>query len=323
VQRNVKGGAIRWFARRQPRGEPVPTTIHHIAGVLPDVIFARLVTPDAALPERMVISIRPAGTVYFGGRLRNNRQVCAELVGGRYQGGGCWPAGRLFSTEPFTWEVDVQTGGQIATLAGLASDQVARMTAYAATGRVTPVPLHDNAYLTVASLADYPLRLVAYDANGRIIGVKTFNTASPPAPPSATPLPGAHWLKVLENSAGSIYTITSTRGGACVGFRFADGTATIGCPQGIQANALAIGTTNDRSGESVLSGLTGHTITRITVSSGGGRISSANTRSGYVLLPLPRAGRGKHAGDITVTGYDHAGTRVAQLELRPPPARSG
>jgi hypothetical protein len=324
VERAVKGGAIRWFAHRQPRGEPVPATIHHIVGVLPSVIFSRLITPDPSLPERMVVSIRPAGTVYFGGRLRNNRQVCAELVGGRYQGGGCWPAGRLFSTEPFSWGVEVQTGGQIATVSGLASDQVTRITLYTATGRVAPVPLHDNAYLTVASLADYPLRLVAYDAQGEIIGVKTFKTNNPP--PSAAPKPGARWRRVLTNKAGSIYTIPSTSGGTCVGFRYTDGTAAISCIQSVagnQAETLALGTSRDQAGQSILSGIAGHTIARIAVSLENGQTISAKPIDGYFLLALPRSGSATQTGNIQITGYDPAGRPVTHLELRAPPPKSG
>ena len=50
------------------------------------------IAPDPGAPERMVVSIRPAGNVYFSGHLRNNFQVCAEVVGGRYRfGASCSP----------------------------------------------------------------------------------------------------------------------------------------------------------------------------------------------------------------------------------------
>jgi hypothetical protein len=157
VQRVVHGGAIRWLARRQPRGTSVPPSVHHIVGVLPDVIFHREITPNASAPERMVVSVRPSRTAYFGGRLRNKLQVCAEVVGGRFGGGGgCWPAGRLFSTAPFSLGVLTQPGGQTVAIAGLASDDVAKLSLYLATGRRVGVPLHDNGYITSAVKADYP-----------------------------------------------------------------------------------------------------------------------------------------------------------------------
>src|SRR5258708_8383783 len=123
----------------------------------------------------MVVGVRPGGGAYFGGRFRNKLQVCAEVVGGRLAGGGgCWPAGRLFSTAPFSLGVLTQPGGQTVTIAGLASDDVDKLTLYLATAKSVRVPLHDNGYLTSAVKADYPLRLVARDTEGRVIGVKTL-----------------------------------------------------------------------------------------------------------------------------------------------------
>ncbi len=174
VSRVVHGGAIRWLARREARGEQVPATVHHIVAASPAVIFRRMVAPNPAAPERMVVSVLPAGKRYFGGHLRDNREVCAELIGGRYQGGGCWPAGRLFTTAPFTWDVTMFPGDQYVTVSGLASDDVARMQLFLGTGEHTRVPLHDNAYAIQAALAKYPLRLVAYDAQRDVIGVITL-----------------------------------------------------------------------------------------------------------------------------------------------------
>jgi len=114
-------------------------------------IFHREITPNASAPERMVVSVRPSGNAYFGGRLHNKLQVCAEVVGGRFgRGGGCWPAGRLFSNAPFSLGVLTQPGGQTMVIAGLASDDVAKLSLYLATGRRVNVPLHDNGYITTA-----------------------------------------------------------------------------------------------------------------------------------------------------------------------------
>jgi hypothetical protein len=266
------------------------------------------------MPERVVVSIRPAGKAYFGGRLHNNRQVCAELVGGRYVGGGCWPAGRLFTTAPFTATVTQQFGGQVVAFTGVASDQVTRMTLYSATGNRQPVPLHDNAYFAVGTLADYPLRLVAHDQNGRIIGIKTFE-GDLNAPPMSLPAPGAHWHTVLANSTGAIYTVRSTTGGSCAGFRMSSGAASIECDRTVAADTLALSTGNDDK-QSVIFGLTGTNIDKIIVTLRSGRTLTIKPTHGYILQQLPHVSRDPSAGVAHVQGFDRAGQVIADQTFR-------
>lgn len=315
VQRLIHGGAIRWFASRQPRGEAVSPQIHHIVGVLPDVIFARMVAPAPTVPERIVVSIRPAGNAYFGGRLRNKLQVCAELVGGRYAGGGCWPAGRLFTTAPFSWSVAEQQGGQVVAVSGLASDDIARLTLFSATGAKQAVPLHDNTYLAIGSLAEYPLRLVAYDQLGRIIGIKTFK-GDYAQPVASSPAPNAPWRQVLKNGAGSIYLVRSTTGGICVGFRFSSGAANVSCDQPVAPTALSIGTSSDANG-SYIYGRSGSGIARVTIRFSDGRFVSVDRVHGYLLRQLPRSSTNDRSlRVVAVAGFDAKGRAVAHLTFR-------
>jgi hypothetical protein len=292
----------------------VPTSVHHIAGVLPNVLFARMLTPDRTAPERVVVSVRPAGSVYFGGRLRNKLQVCGELVGGRYVGGGCWPAGRLFSTAPFAWSVAEQAGGQVVTISGVASDQVARMTLYTATEARRAAPLHDNTYLALASLADYPLRLVAYDRAGRVIGIKTLrgNYGLPSWP---APAPGAAWQQILTNNAGAVYTVRSASGGSCVGFRESSGVATVSCDQTVGNKSLALSTGSDDK-HSYLLGRTGSAIATLTLRLWNGGTLTVRPVRGYVLRELPAHPRDPSAGVAEVQGRDASGRIVARQAFR-------
>lgn len=239
VQRKVTGGAIRWFARREPRGTAVPASLQSVLGTGKGVAFARLITPDPSQPERMIVSIRPAGSAYFGGRLRNDRQVCSELVGGRYQATGCWPAGRMFSTAPFTFGLEVQRGGQVDVVSGLASDDVATMKLFPAIGGPRPIALHDNGYYVAATLEDLPIRIVAYDHAGRVVGDKVFTGSLPPPHSFPSPAAGARWTKVLANKWGSVYTAPSTDGGLCVAFTM-DGGTSDGCDAKVVPGVLSL-----------------------------------------------------------------------------------
>jgi hypothetical protein len=286
VQRVVHGGAIRWLARRQPRGTAVPPAVHHIVGVLPDVIFHREITPDSSAPERMVVSVRPAGSAYFGGRLRNKLQVCAEVVGGRLAGGGCWPAGRLFSTAPFSLGGAEQQGGQTVTIAGLASDDVAKLNLYLATGRNVRVPLHDNGYITSAVKADYPLRLVAYDSEGRIIGLKTLQGDSRRGPLGPQPIANAHWRSVIKTNAGEVFIAPSTTGGTCYAIRVGNMTSGPACQSPPAATELQIGYGWNRSNAEV-TGRTGSAVARVLVKLRNGQTLTLTPIKGYILAALP------------------------------------
>lgn len=65
--------------------------------------------------------------------------------------------------------LDVVGGGGV-VLAGLASDDVARMELFLPHGRRHPVPLKDNAFFVRVARADLPANLVAYDRHGLVIG---------------------------------------------------------------------------------------------------------------------------------------------------------
>jgi len=285
VQRVVHGGAIRWLARREPRGIPVPHTVHNIVGVLPDVIFHREITPDPAAPERMVVSVRPAGAAY-GPHLRNKLQVCAEVVGGRFSASGCWPAGRLFSTAPFSFALSEQAGLQTTTIAGLASDEVSNLTLYLATGREVSVPLHDNGYLITAAKADYPLRLVARDSAGRVIGIKTFTNGQEARPVGPVPVANAHWATVVRNRIGSVFTAPSTTGGSCYAIRV--GTVTSGptCAQAPSATALQVGVGWNKQGTEI-TGRAGSAIAHIVIRLRNGETQTITPVRGYVLAAAP------------------------------------
>src|SRR5262249_53288201 len=153
--------------------------------------FARSVTPNPAAPERIIVSVR--------------QLICAVVAHGRFDGGGaCWPPGRMFSTAPFVQSRS--ESGQYATTSGLVSDDVARLVLFPSTGAPVAVHIHDNAFLVETARAADPLRLVAYDAAGRVIGVATTRARGIPTP-LRRPAPGATWQLVARNATGEVWAI--------------------------------------------------------------------------------------------------------------------
>lgn len=64
-------------------------------------------------------------------------------------------------------------GGQFTLFTGLASDEVTRMDLFLATGERRPIPLRDNVWLIQVPRGKYPVRLVAFDSDDRVIAIET------------------------------------------------------------------------------------------------------------------------------------------------------
>lgn len=169
VDRHVDGGTVAWIEHRENRGEPVAGAfLTRLAKTLmPSVTFARQVQPDPYNPARVgfligrVIRIlRPA-----------DEELCVFLLRGSGAGGGCGLLREMFSRQPFSLGVSLDSGSdQYAYFSGIASDDVAALKIFLANRTILSVPLRDNAFAVLVARALFPARVVAYDAHGRIIG---------------------------------------------------------------------------------------------------------------------------------------------------------
>jgi hypothetical protein len=170
VERHVSGGTIGWLDRQELRGQPLsilPSPSR--AEITRHVVFGRVVAPDPGRPLRIALTL---STSRHGGRATG---LCSWLINpGGGAGGGCAVRADLFKTEPFNVDGGFGSGSdQFMTLSGLASDDVARIVAFLANGQTMKVPLRDNTFLVDVARSKTPVRLVAYDARGRVIGIQT------------------------------------------------------------------------------------------------------------------------------------------------------
>jgi hypothetical protein len=127
---------------------------------LPPPTFARELASDTASPLRVAVSVQP--DPQYGDT------VCVSLGGG----GGCSPESRLFEAIPFMPGFNTAEGGdQYTVMSGLAADQVARLEAVLQSGERRAIPLKDNVFLAQLPRAQFPIRIVAYDDDDRVIGI--------------------------------------------------------------------------------------------------------------------------------------------------------
>jgi hypothetical protein len=167
VERVVRTGRIGWVDRREERGDPIDDRVK--VHLFRHIDFGRILTPDPGNPKRVAITIGPGG-------IDPNRAarptLCETLLGsdGTAAGGCLVPT---FSHGPFSFGYSVTgAGDQYATFAGVASDDVARLELYTATGNRIDVPLRDNTFLADVALARLPAKMVGYDSEGRVIGIQ-------------------------------------------------------------------------------------------------------------------------------------------------------
>ena len=169
VDHVVADGTIGWFVRREPRGEPFEGS--HLGRFLPRHTlgrFARLVQPDPLDFLRMIVAENDLG---------ERAGVCYYLVTRGGAGGTCASLSEVFRRGPLalTWGFSGQ-GQQFWIASGLASDDVARVAVFLATGERRDAPLKDNVVIVRLPAAKLPARIVGYDEAGRVVAVETVGS---------------------------------------------------------------------------------------------------------------------------------------------------
>ena len=219
VQRHVHGGTIGWLINHQPVGQALTILNRRFRAMIErHAVYGRVVAPDPGLPYRVAITLNtsPHGTKPIG--------VCTWQVGANGSGGGgCQRRAGMFTSAPITSGIGglAEGSSEYSTITGLASDDVARITAYLATGQTQPVALKDNAYFAELARDAFPVRLVAYDSQGRIIGLQTVRGFAGFA---ASPARGRPKLiKRVTTATGGfveLYVGPSTTGTTCTYMRW-------------------------------------------------------------------------------------------------------
>lgn len=315
VERRVVNGTIGWLDRREPRGQPLSVIPGRDGALIRrHAVFGRVVAPDPGRPARVAVTL---STSRRGGRATG---LCSWILQRAGAIGGCAVRARIFEASPITYGLSLIGGSdQFATVSGLASDDVARIVAFLADGEQMRVQLSDNAYLIDIARSKLPARLVAYDRQGRVIGltqpIVDMARGAAPARGKARPL-----LRAVSPSGTTAQLLVgpSTTGGRCMYVRWhrdrrAGGVMTI-CTEPVNGS-LALGSSG-RPAEFVM-GRIGVEVARIVLRFADGRTMSVVPRQGFVLVAIPRVHRRAGRELVSAQALDASGRVIGRESFQP------
>ena len=319
VERHVNGGTISWLVRHEPRGQSLDVLpVRTRTFVKRHVVFGRVIAPDSGRPLRIAVTL---STSRHGGKAIG---ICTWLVTRQGAGGGCSRRADLFTRGPLTLSTGLENGSdQFATASGLASDDVARIAAYLNNGQTLPVPLADNTYIIDLPRSELPAKLVAYDNQGRVVGLSEpiagFGGGGSAAPGKARPL-----LHVVSPTGATAELLIgpATNGGHCMYVRwyvsrFVQGVM-VNCSDLTSAKApLALGT----SGPEFLMGRVHPSVASIELRYADGAKETIKPIQAFVLYAIPRRHLAKGHELVSAVAENAKGQRIGSGESFVPPPR--
>jgi hypothetical protein len=311
IDRQIDGGTIAWLAARKPFGALWPPSTHGFFAQDGRLVFGRVFRPDPANTTRIGLSVwnaRPPAPMKPGVYL-----CYSEFSADNADGGGCNPLSQAFARSPVNPGISTDSGSdQYSLLDGYASDDVARIDLFLGTGEVVNVPLEHNVFATEFSRAKYPLRIVGYDREGRVISNDTMISENGPTGPQYRPKPGASWKQVASAGDAQLWAVPSEAAGTCWKLRYSDGSGGSGClPPNWNGPLRGVEVPFDAG--AVIALQAKPNVARVAVTYKSGATDEATPTDGFVFYAAT-------PGDLVAsfTAYDSNGTTLGVLPVKRP-----
>jgi hypothetical protein len=323
VDRHVTGGSIGWIERLEPRGEPLPPKVIAAwsrAG-LPGlrhghVLMARALQPDPGDYLRVgIIASSTSDTV------GPDVLLCVFTIDRTGSGGGCSPYAHLFDIgRPFTVSQESSGSDQYSQLDGLASDDVAALKIFRASGSALDIRIRDNAYVARVARSDFPIRLVAYDSKERVIGIQSFASdgMSSPAPPEAKASVQEITRVTGDGGASAVLEAGKPFGGyRCWTIDFSGGSGGGGCtPWPTHEQPLLFVDGTRIGNDAFLTGPLSPDVASVTLTYANGELVTVKPVAGFIMYAIPSRFVDDGRVFVAVRALDADGKQIDERGIR-------
>lgn len=318
LDRKVDGVSIGWIERREPRGEPLPPA--HLKSLLPlahstkggHIAFARVLEPDPADYVRVAV-------VVIRGESASPSLVCTMTIDRTGGGGGCSQPPRLFPRWPFTLSVSNSGSAQYSLLSGLASDDVARLALFGVDRAPLEVPLRDNVWLVRVGRSDFPIRLVAYDGDGRVIGVHVEQSDGMTSPAPRAAQTSVRTLARVAGENGQTATLRAGRpvgGYRCWNIEVSNRGGGGGCTRWPQTGRPLLTVEGASThGDFFLTGALTPSVASLSLTFAPGETLRVEPISGFLVYAVPHRFVGGDGVFVTLRAYDGRGNLLGTRGL--------
>jgi hypothetical protein len=240
-------------------------------------------------------------------------EVCRVVVQTSSEGAGCGES--LFNDRPIAFGESITNGGnQFAVIDGVAADGVARVEIFLAGGGSEDVPIRDNLFVALVPRARFPVRVVGYDAVGRVVSTELSEGEGPPAPQAAVQSVRPVLRVTGPNGALGILRLGEPAGGVrCWSLDFSRGGGGGGCTPWPYAGPPPLALGVQPAGDDVF--LTGQVVARVAkveLRLPGGEVEQVRPLAGHVVFPVPARYLDGQRHVVVATGLDAGGDVVAR-----------
>jgi hypothetical protein len=245
----------------------------------------------------------------------------AVVTGGTGEGRSCSAGRSFFTLGPLNFMITRSTS-EFMGVHGAVADGVRRVTIFMADGTRQPTALRHNLFTALVPAAPFPIRIVAYDARGRVVGivVPPGLGSTRPIPPSARRLVPRLRVRGPNGAVALLRVGRRVRGYRCWRVDFSTGQSPGGCPPPIAGgprthvelvqqagrDLFVIGVVNDARPP---------TVTRVQLEFENGGTRRARVAAGHFVVAVPRAHLSRERQQAFLVAYNEFGSRTLRQRV--------
>lgn len=305
VQVEIRNPTVGWFVRNERRG----VSLGDVRKGLPtsDPLYTngvestRLVKPDPLSNALVGLTGRWCLIVYQRGGPSSS----------------CSPGREFWSRGPLNVLLSTE-GDQFVRISGVAADGVERVTVFLANGERQPAAFKDNLFTTLVPAAEFPVRIVAFNRRGRVVGVLTWRwQIGGPLPPAA----GRNLRAVIRLTGPNGATSVARLGRPVLGYRcwrvdFSSGQSPGGClPRIVGGPLIRIDVVQPAGRDLFVIGHIFGAVERVGLKFTNGDVIRAQSVGGLFLLAIPREHLRPERQVAFTVGYTPQGKRIRKAAV--------